>query len=78
MEKFKLSPSAIEKIEYYFNEFAGANKEESLHQLTEAYESLFGLVVLADLDEVAVNNSVNIQRILYDYRLLLDAAFATD
>ncbi len=78
MEKFKLSTSAIEQIEYYFNEISGTDKEESLHQLTEAYESLFGLVVLADLDEVAVNNSVNIQRILYDYRLLLDAAFATD
>ena len=78
MEKFKLSQSAIEKIESYFNEFAGVNKEESLHQLTEAYESIFGLVNLADLDEVAVTNSTIIQRVLYDYCLLLDAAFATD
>ncbi len=75
MEKFKLSTSAIEKIESYFNEIAGTDKEESLHQLTEAYESLFGLVDLADLDEVAVSHSDTIQRVLYNYRQLLDASF---
>ncbi len=75
MEKFKLSTSAIEQIEYYFNEISGTDKEESLHQLTEAYESLFGFVVLADLDEVAVSHSDIIQRVLYNYRQLLDASF---
>ncbi len=75
MENFKLSQSAVEQIEHFFNEIAGVNKEESLHQLTEAYESLFGLVDLADLDEVAVSHSDTIQRVLYNYRQLLDASF---
>lgn len=75
MENFKLSQSAVEQIEYYFNKISGTDKEESLHQLIEAYESLFGLVVLADLDEVAVSHSDTIQRVLYNYRQLLDASF---
>ena len=76
MENLKLNQSAINEVEYFFNRVAGADKSELLCELLRAYESLAFLCQYVEhKDETTFNCATEVQTILQNYRLLLNAVF---
>ena len=76
MEKLKLTQSAINGIEDLFNRVVGADESELLCELLRAYESLAFLCQYVEhKDETTFNCATEVQTILQNYRLLLNAVF---
>ena len=74
--EFKLNQSAINEVEYFFNRVVRADKSELLCELLRAYESLAFLCQYVEhKDETTFNCATEVQAILQNYRLLLNAVF---